>query len=218
MVVIFLTDADDSTANISPEEMAKKLRDFKGGRSEKVSAYGALVRKSDADTYKDWGLRVTPKYHPECFDMSKKVPTRLAKCAGGFGPERIEQLIALANVGDANKIVAQHTMSIINKNFGSDLAKIGANITETTLQKDIVLHTQPALDRATGLPAMRVRYGTQEELSAGKGQLVPNARKGGWLYDPEAGQIHLAGDIDYSKLQHKEGSRFAVDMIPVLPE
>lgn len=209
LVVIFLTDADDSTSKISPEQMARILVDFKGGRAEKVAAYGVLVRPEDPDKIKDYDLRIHPKYHPECFDGNKNN----GKCSG-FGPQRVEELIVAANAGSGTpeEIRSKYIMSIASKSFGTDLAKMGDDITVKTLAKEIFLTYRPRVDSKTGQLMIRVRYGSSEQLAAGKGQLIPQGNKGGWLYDPEANSIHLSGDINY---QYQEGARFAVDLIPL---
>lgn len=209
LVIIFLTDADDSTSKISPEQMARMLVDFKGGKAEKVAVYGVLVRPEDPDNIKDYDLRVHPKYHPECFDGNKNN----GKCSG-FGPQRIEELIVAANAGSGTpeEIRSKYIMSIASKNFGTDLAKMGDDITIKTLAKEIFLNYRPRLDSKTGQFMVRVRYGTSDQLAAGKGQVIPQGAKGGWLYDPEANSVNLSGDINY---QYKEGARFAVDLIPL---
>lgn len=202
LVVVLLTDADDSSKNITPDEMAQKLIDFKGGRTEKVSVYGVLVRPQDPDTYKDWDLRIHPKYHPECFDMSQKTPKNNGKCTG-FGPERLEKFIVEGNQnqGTPEQIRAKHIMSIVSPRFGDDLAKIGSDITVKTLAKEIFLSQRPRVDN--GKLMVRVRYGNQ---------VIPQRAQGGWLYNPENNSILLSGDIDYV---YKEGARFSVDLIPL---
>ncbi|RYZ87591.1 MAG: hypothetical protein EOP04_11360, partial [Proteobacteria bacterium] len=121
LVVVYMTDADESKTDITPEQMTAKLIAFKGGRANKVSVYGALVKPNDSDSNKDWALRVHPKYHPECFDMTKKPARNLGTCKG-FGPERLEQLILLANAasGTPKEIRATNIMSIVGDKFGSD--------------------------------------------------------------------------------------------------
>jgi len=216
LVVVFLTDADDSTSQITPEQLTTKLIEFKGGRPEKVSIYGALTRKNDPDEYKDWALRVHPKYHPECFETSGKTTKSNGKCREGFGPERLEQLIVLANnesISPEEKL-KKFTMGIISKNFGSDLASIGADINEKTLQKVIRLSGLPPRLDKSGFPMIRVRYGSPEELALGKGELIPAGAKGGWLYDADNNAIHLGGDLKAYE-QSKAGYRFAVDYSPV---
>ncbi|WP_374079737.1 hypothetical protein [Bdellovibrio bacteriovorus] len=203
LIVVLLTDADDSSKSINPEEMAQKLIDFKGGRSEKVAVYGVLVRPQDSDDYKDWDLKVHPKYHPECFDMSQKTPKNNGKCTG-FGPERLEKFIVAANQneGTPDQIRAKHIMSIVSPKFGDDLAKIGSDITVKTLAKEIFLSQRPRMDK-NGQLMVRVRYGKQ---------VIPQKAKGGWLYNPEDNSILLSGDIDY---QYVEGARFSVDLVPL---
>lgn len=203
LVVIFVTDADDSTANITPEQMARTLIDFKGGKAEKVSVYGVLVKANDPDSVKDWDLRVHPKYHPECFDMTVKTPKNLGICKG-FGPERLEQLIVEANKnsGTPDDVRAKHIMAITSPKFGDDLGKIGSDITAKTLAKEIFLSQRPRLEK-NGQFMLKVRYGNQA---------IPQQAKGGWLYNPENNSIYLSGDIAY---QYVEGARFTVEMVPL---
>lgn len=213
LVVVIMTDADDSTSRISPEQMAKTLIDFKGGKEEKVSVYGVLVRASDPDQYKDWDLRVHPKYHPECFDITQKGAKNNGKCSAGFGPERLDQLIVAANAnsGTQDQIRSKFIMSIVSKTFGTDLARIGDNISVKTLEKEIFLSQRPRVT-ADGKLMVRVRYGTDKELASGKGQVITQKQDGGWLYDPENNSIHLSGKINYN---YQDGARFAVDLIPL---
>ena len=218
LVVVFMTDADDSTSALTPAQMAEKLVAFKGGRADKVTVYGALVKASDADENKDWDLRVHPKYHPECFDMTKKPARNTGKCKG-FGPERMEQLILLANAnsGTAKEIRENNIMSIVSKSFGTDLAKIGANITVKTLAKEISLEPyRPVSDPKTGKLQIRVRYGVPADLAAGKGIEIKPSDKAGWLYDINSNSIQLAGDMKAYE-QAPEGAGFAVDIL-VVPE
>lgn len=203
LVVVFLTDADDSSKSLLPEEMAQKLIEFKKGKAEKVAVYGVLVRPQDPDTSKDWNLRVHPKYHPECFETSQKTQKNNGKCTG-FGPKRLEQLIIAANQngGTPEQIREKHIISIVSNRFGDDLAKIGSDITVKTLAKEIYLSQRPRVAK-DGKLMVRVRYGTQT---------IPQTAKGGWLYDPENNSIHLSGDIDY---KYSEKARFSVDLVPL---
>lgn len=203
LVVVFLTDADDSSKGLLPEEMAQKLIEFKKGKAEKVAVYGVLVRPQDPDTYKDWDLRVHPKYHPECFEVVQKTQKNNGKCTG-FGPARLEQLIVAANqnAGTPEQIRAKHIISIVSPKFGDDLAKIGADITVKTLAKEIFLSQRPRMDK-NGKLMIRVRYGNQ---------VIAQKAQGGWLYNPENNSIQLSGDIDY---EYSEKARFAVDLVPL---
>lgn len=209
LVVIIMTDADDSTNRISPEQMAQSLVDFKKGQADKISVYGVLVKATDPDSVKDWDLRVHPKYHPECFDGKKNN----GKCAAGFGPDKLEQFIVAANTGAGTpaEIRSKFIMGITSKSFGSDLARIGSDIAIKTLEKDIPLEQRPRYDEAAQELKLKVRYGTPAELTAGRGQIIPQGTNG-WLYNPEDNSVHLSGRIKY---EYVEGARFAVDMIPV---
>lgn len=203
LVVVLVTDADDSTPNLDPEQIAQKLVEFKKDAS-KVSAYGVLVRSEDKDEFKDFDLKIHPKYHPECFDMTKSTPKNNGTCTG-FGPARLEQFIVKANEGQGltpAEIRKNRIISIVSPTFGNDLAKIGSDITVKTLEKTIFLSQRPRAEK-NGKLQVRVRYGNQ---------LIPQSSQGGWLYNPEDNSVHLSGDIDY---QYVEGARFSVDLIPL---
>lgn len=203
LVVIVLTDADDSTSSINAEEMANKLFDFKNGKHDKVSVYGVLVRADDPEKSKDFSLRIHPKYHKTCFDEVKNGFKNNGTCTG-FGPTKLEEFIMHANVksGTPAEINKKHVMSIVDQNFGDRLGKIGADITVKTLEKDIFLTQRPRLDK-NGKFMIRVRYGKQ---------VIPESVKGGWLYNNDDNSIHLSGDIVY---QYSEGARFSVDYVPL---
>ncbi|ASD65007.1 hypothetical protein [Bdellovibrio bacteriovorus] len=213
LVVVFLTDADEfKQSRITPEQMARTLLDFKKGKANKLAVYGALVKASDSDQYKDWALRIHPKYNEQCFDMTQKTPKNNGTCTG-FGPEKLEELIVRANEdkGAPDAIKSKYIVGIVNKNFGEDLARIGSDITKKTLAKEIFLTQRPRAT-ADGSLQIRVRYGTPEQLNAGRGQVIPNKANGGWTYDPENNSVLLPGDIEY---KYQDKARFAVDLIPL---
>jgi hypothetical protein len=213
LVVIIISDAEDSTPGISPEQLAQELFDFKGGSKGKVSVYAAIIRKSDPEDKKDDGLKVLRRYHPECFDQKGVRLTNNERCNQGFGADRIEEFVLAANVeqGSAQEIRKNNLMSIVKKEFGEDLARIGSDISIKTLEKEILLPFTPRQD-TDGSLMIKVRYGTPEELALNKGQIIPQSQKGGWVFDPENNSILLSGDVTYT---HQEGARFAVEMVPV---
>lgn len=203
LVVVLVTDADDSSAGISPEQMGQALIDFKGGRRSKVSVYGVLVNAKTPDKFKDWGLRVHPNYHPECFDMSQKPAKNNGTCVEGFGPKNIESFIYFANdnSGTLEDSLKKYTMSITSADFGKDLGKIGDEITTKTLtlEKEILLQHRPKVDSKTGALALEVYYGSQK-LGKDKGL--------GWAYNPENNSVLV-------KYRYVEGARFTVRLIPL---
>lgn len=220
LVIVLVTDADDASP-ITAREMADKLFAFKGGDKKKVSAYGVLVRKNDPDSVKDWGLRIHPKYSPQCFDFTERKDSRgrvtvesknNGSCKEGFGPEKLDEFIVEANAeGRPDDIKAQHILKLNQRDFGSDLAKIGSHITLKVLEKEILLNLRPRVD-SNGRVMVRVRYGTPDVLAKGGGVQIPNQSKGGWLYDPKNNSVKIAGDVQY---EYVEGAGFAVDMVPL---
>ncbi len=225
LVVILMTDADDSSERLitdkdysvprlGPEQMAQKLIAMKGGNAAKLSVYGVLVRKSDPDDKKDWDLRIHPKYHPECFDMTKKNPTLNGSCTTGFGPDRLEDFIFKANgVSAITAAVRQkYLMGITSSHFGDDLSRIGDDIKIKTLEKQIFLSQRPKTDDKTQQIMIRVRYGTADQLAKGTAQVIPQKQDGGWLYDPENNAVNLSGNIKYN---YVDGARFSVDLMPL---
>ena len=200
LVIVILTDADDGSNSISADQLARELFKFKNGNREKVSVYAALVKASDKDEYKDWGLKVHPTYHPECFDGKK----RNDKCPTGFGPTRLEQFVVKANTdhGTPAQIRANHIMSLVQEDFGRDLSKIGNDITVKTLEKTILLPERPRRGK-DGKLMIRVQYGRQT--------IYPNV-KAGWVYNAEDNSIEVSGEVDY---KYVEGARFAVSYVPV---
>lgn len=213
LVVIVMTDAEEGGTRITPAQMAQTLVDFKGGNADKISVYGVLVNAKDPDSVKDWGLRIHPKYKPQCFDRSLKTPKNNGTCTTGFGPELLEEFILQANkeAGSEKFIKDNFILSITNPKFGEELARIGKDITAKTLKKEIFLSERPRVNEK-GQLMVRVRYGSPEALAAGKGQVIPNTVQGGWSYDPENNSVVLPGDVDY---KYQDGGRFAVDVSPL---
>lgn len=209
LVVIMMTDADDSSRDITPSQLAEDLIAFKGD-AKKVSVYGVLVKAEDPDKVKDFGLQILPRYHPECFEeVGGKTKTfkNNGKCTG-FGPTRLEEFVVRANkVAGLNEagIKKNFILSLNQKNYGVDLARIGSDITTRTMEKRIRLDYEPKVD-ASGNLMIRVRYGLPKELAAGKGQIIPQGPQG-WLYGAEK-TIVLSGDVNY---QYKQGARIQVD-------
>lgn len=199
LVVVILTDADDSSSSINAEQLVAELHSFKKGEQEKVSVYAALVKASDSDEYKDYGLKIHPKYHPECFTAGKD-----NKTCSGFGPDRLLEFVVKANAihGNSGEIRSKHIMSLVQENFGKDLSRIGNDIKARTLAKRIELPQRPRLN-ADGTPMIRVLYGKQT--------IAPSATAG-WTYDATANAIVLSGDVSYT---YVEGAKFQVDMVPV---
>lgn len=216
LVVVVVTDAEDAS-ELSPEQMAEELFAMKGGNKDKVSAYGVLVRKNDPDSVKDWGLKIHPKYNPQCFETiervtkSKKVVTETknnGQCTG-FGPNRIDQFILAANASaSAEKVRSENILSLNQRDFGKDLAKIGSHITVKVLEKEISLDRQPITDDQGNI-LIRVRYGSPESLAEGKGKIIPNQANSGWVYDPSRNSVRISGEVQYDFI---EGGRFAVDI------
>lgn len=218
LVVIFMTDADEQkedvdpesgTRRLSPREMYEKLVSFKGDDRSKVSAYGVLVPANAPDTFKDYGLRITPKDHPECFDMTGKTPKLNGTCPAKFGPDRLEEFVMLANgAGTAAEIRRTYIKNITAKDFSADLVEIGSGISRKTLAKVIPLSgLRPRV--VNGQLQILVRYGTPDELAAGKGQIIPYGRAG-WTYDVDQNAVVLSGDIRYAD---KVDGRYSVKLV-----
>lgn len=219
LVVIFMTDADEPPEEVDPDSgtprlstqgMYSKLVTFKGGDRSKVSAYGVLVPQNAPDVYKDYGLRITPKYHPECFDMTLKVPKLNGLCPTAFGPQKLESFIMKAN-GASGAVAARKTFikNITETDFSAALKDIGAGISKKTLQKVIYLSgARPRLDE-NFKPEIVVRYGTPEELAAGKGQVIPFNLSNGWSYNLDQNAVVLSGNIKY---EDKANAKYSVQL------
>ena len=214
LVIILMTDADDASNSVSVEQAVQKLIDFKKGNINKISVYGVLVRAEDPDSAKDWNLRIHPKYKPWCFDKdSRGRPVNNGRCQP-FGPERLEEFVLKSNSyseKNQTRLREKFLMGITSPTFGSDLARIGNQITIKTLEKTIYLSQRPRIDSKTQQLMLRVRYGSPEALARGEGQVIPAGEKG-WKYNPRDNSLHLSGQIQY---RYQEGAHFRVELVPV---
>lgn len=212
LVVIFMTDADEyAKSTVSNQEVIDALVKSKGGNADKVSVYGVLVGANAPETSKDWGLRIHPTYHSECFDFNAKgKAVKNNGTCSPFGPDKLEALIFKANekIGSTTETLRkQFIMNILSPKFGDDLATIGGDIKRKTLEKEIFLNKVPR--QTEGQYQIRVRYGNAEQLAKGKGRVIERDIKKGWSYNPATNSIRLSGDIKY---EYIEGARFAVDV------
>jgi hypothetical protein len=218
LVVIFMTDADEQkeeydsasgVTRLSVGELYDKLVNFKAGDKTKVSAYGVLVPTNAPEAKKDFGLRMTPKDHPECFDIEpKKAPKLNGSCPKAFGPDKLEKFVLTANSNSGSKdLRSAYIKDITAPDFGNDLTAIGAGITKKTMAKVIYLSHRPMFVKYA--PDVQVFYGTQEDVDAGKAQMIPFSPNNGWSYDVKQNAVVLSGDIKY---QNKANARYIVRM------
>jgi hypothetical protein len=218
LVVIVVTDADESQNDVTFDQVARTLVGFKHDDLKKIAVYGVLVAASDPDSVKDPVLKIQPKENPQCFDMTVKPPKKNHECDGGLSPKKLINFIKLANdvASKPDDVSSKFFMRITSPHFGSDLARIGSDITAKLLEKTIYLSRIPRYDDDTHQIMIRVRYGTPSELKAGRGQIIPpyieKTTPVGWTYDSQDNSIHLPSNIKY---QYAEGSQFAVDLVPV---
>ncbi len=212
LVVIIVTDAEDAGNSLSPEQVVHEVRKFKNHQADKIAVYGVLVRAEDPDDKKDWALRIHPQYNEQCFNIVKGKSVNNGTCSP-FGPKLLEEFIVKANDrgGSVEDIKRKYILPLVSPDYGTELARIGNEITVKTLEKEIRLSQRPKWDSKTQLPFIRVRYGKPEDLANGGGQLIPIGEKG-WIYNPENNSVLLSGHIEYN---YVEGARFAVDMIPL---
>jgi hypothetical protein len=226
LISVIVSDAEDSSPDMTPKQAADALIAFKGGKSELVSAYFVGLTAADPDDIKDPILRV--RNRAECKDSNGKI-IKTGQCAIGFGPDKIEDFIVHANshpdengkVLTAAQIKQKHIMKLNQPDFGDDLARIGSDIATKVLEKVIALKRLPAIDKATGELLLRVRYGTLENLEKSKAmddktaskfvQIIPQSADGGWTYDPGRNQksIRVSGQFPYKDIS---GGRIGVIM------
>jgi hypothetical protein len=115
LVVIMVTDADDSTIDVSPSQAYDKLVNFKGGDKNQLMLFAAI----------------SPGNEPGC----NKDPN-LKNKGRGAGPDRI---ISLVDKAGSNGGV----FSLCSPRFGKELASIGEKINERVGRKVIKLPYKP---------------------------------------------------------------------------
>lgn len=174
LAVFIITDADDDTRNrhnITPTQIHRDLVSFMGNDPSKVVVYGAVyesgrdncqVRKLD----EAGNFEIEPEYtggHPGIDGVKNpnyvngQVTYKITNkkrdpgLNGSYNaPKKIEELVRLSG---------GQVKSICSSDFGGELASVGFNIREKTLeQKDIRIDLKAAFD----LDTISVFYGDQE--------------------------------------------------------
>lgn len=194
LAVFIITDADDDTRNrhnISAQDIYEELKSFMGNDASKLAVYGALyesgrshcqVRKlnknGEFETEPEFLTSNDPTFiggppgidrikNPKFVDGEISYKYSHKKRDPGLkgsynAPEKIEELV---------KMSGGQIKSICSTDFGAELAAVGFNIREKTLeQKDILIDLKAAYD----LNTIKVLYGGQE---------IPYSTKKGWSID-----------------------------------
>jgi hypothetical protein len=206
LVVIMITDADDMTQNLSPREAAALVSATKSN-PQQVSVYGVLVSKNDSDSVKDTGLKKAPKYHPHCFMKKGTLWVDNGLCPPSFGPERLEQFIVASNayLGGADTIKENRIFSIVSRNFGQDLAKMGEDIVKTVLsEKRIPLPYRPQMDDQ-GHFQISVKFGSEKNKKE-----VPASA---YQYLPQTNELRIPKPWTQTL---NPSDRFEIKMLPLL--
>lgn len=186
LAVIILTDADDMSLSLTPDEAARRLAQLKKDPSM-VVAYGVLVNKNDPNALKDPGLRKIPAYHPDCFYQVGNTFKDNGTCPDKFGPERLENFIFAINKnrGSKEQVQKKYIFSLAQSKFGTYLANMGQDIVAQVSSKLLPLDVRPQVNQ-NYQPMIEVSYGTSE-----KGfEIVPTSA---WTYQSSENAVFIPG-------------------------
>lgn len=196
LVVIFISDADDGTINVSSSQMAAFLRDITGSRQEQnFSVYGVIHPPSLQST-----------------ESCKKDPSGPAdKLSEFFRLTRAESLNICSN--DYGTLLSNIGNQIRRKAFAAVVylpllpeyyienetyIETKTELTEDGEEKEIAVTEQREV-----LKWIEVRYGDQ---------LVPNDPETGWTYDANRNAIILHEGLE---IKAEEGARLSITYTPV---
>jgi hypothetical protein len=178
LAVILITDADDMSQNLTPEQVARALAEFKGDPRQ-VMVYGVLTRAEDRDDQKDPGLRKTPRYHPECFVSVGNSWKDNGLCPKAFGPSRLESLLLHANayLGNKQSIWSRRWFHIHSRDFGRNLTRVSEDIVVSSSHKEWILPSRPAVDKTKGEIQIRVNYRSVNQTLSVPFDYLPETNK-----------------------------------------
>lgn len=165
---IFVTDADDSSL-ITPLETYGMLLKFKP--AEKILLYGLLVKADDPPEFKDFGLR--PSHLPECAQNPQN-----EVCQKGLGPDRITELILLANAhtGSPEQIRQSKIFHLFEPNYQKIINRIGEDLVRHVSQWELDFPYSVSLGE-DGRPELTVSFVSRASQQALAYRLNPSLGK-----------------------------------------
>jgi hypothetical protein len=178
LVVIFVTDAEDSTPDLSPQLLFEQLFALKGEDISKLSAYGVLCKNGDS----------------QCLTLKKSGGTIESNST------RIQEFIkivsrAKSKAVEAGRIAPSPTkinpiLNLTSNTWGRELSEIGGEIRRTTLEKTIPLgEVLPEYDPVNQKLLLEVRYGEQ---------IIDYNEETGWTYDATTNSITVHSGVVYT--------------------
>jgi hypothetical protein len=144
LAIVFLSDVDDGSPNVSGESLYASLLRAKGEESKMVSSYGVLA--------------LNPRGKKVC----KPDPGLVDRNTGEWlNPDRVLKFVQLSNGPAYDKVQNPHVFSLCEARFGDRLAAVGKQIQERASS-----HVRMALKRVP-------QYGTLKVKVAGGRELLP---------------------------------------------
>ncbi len=189
LVVILITDADDSSPNTNASKVADKLWSLKKGDRSKISTYGVLSLGRDCE--KDPMLkadRSDPSILLRFLDTTK------------------------------DELHPNNSFSLCDDNYGQKLSDIGKDIVRKTLTKEIQISgmrfeidkkelakcMSKNSDKNSGSACIDVRYGSQS---------IPMDPDFGWTYNPLRNSFIINGQV---KLKPEPDAKISITATPLV--
>jgi hypothetical protein len=145
LAIVFLSDVDDASPNLSGDALYASLLRAKGEESRMISSYGALA--------------LNPKGRKVC----KPDPGLVDRRTGEWlSPEKVLSFIQTSNGPAYDRVQNPHVFSLCDQRFGDRLAVVGKQIQERASS-----HVRMPLKRVPQHGTLKVRVAGGRELVPG---------------------------------------------------
>lgn len=199
LAVIFVTDTDDATPDITPVQLAGFLNSM-AKPNVTVSTYAVLARWNDILNFLD-PTKQTPlrEYAGGSNAALKQCPNNFVDPHirhAGEGPFLMHEFLKLTSGRGMD-------LNLERSKFGAELGNIGGDIVRKISRKTIRLEKAPNLRYFN---EMSVKYGTQT---------LPHNDVTGWKYDVVNGE-HIITIPETVELNYVDGAEITVSYIPAV--
>ena len=186
LVVIFVTDAEDSSPGVEAQSLFDQLYQIQRKDISMLSVYGVLCTNGDADC-------LTRTHSGGTIESDSRKIKEFIQLVS-----RNKQLAVQAGVLEPNPNRVSPILNLRSQSWGQELSALGLEIRKNTIERKIQLAARPEYDVKTGQPLIVVKYGSQK---------IPYDSKIGWTFDATTNMITVHEGV---VIERETGSRILV--------